>query len=371
MTSLLPRLRAHHVLMTSVVLGIAAGCAAGTSLDAQGNVPTADAGSNHIRTVGGSVDSGTKEMDDGSNVELLNPLCGTTNLCDRHVPDDTQPCVEGDGGPSFGVPGRDASIGRKDAGTSDASMDGGPDASGIRPEAGRGIRDAGLDGGDADADTRLESPPIPALPPLPDAGPRFSCQVSTDSLGKPVHECLPAGMGGEKEPCSAPKDCAPGFACVGASPTNAGDPLPKMGLCLRYCCRVGPMCDPGKYCTERPLLEATTKSPLIVPVCADGISCDVLEPFPCTAQVCACPHDMACTIVRNDGTTGCLTPGKGTVGQACPCAPGYYCSLATETCVKVCKTDGIDKRCNPGKCQLTAGFPPGLGICVGSTPTKQ
>jgi hypothetical protein len=329
----------------------------------------------------GTVDSGSLEPD-SSTLEPLNPLCGTTNLCVRHIPDDTQPCAEGDGGPSF-VHGKDASVGRKDAGTSDASMDGGPDAHGIHPDRGRGTRDAGLDGGDADADTHLESPPIPALPPLPDGGPRFSCQVSTDSLGNPVHKCLAAGMGKEKVPCHFQNDCAPGFACVGASPTNAGEPAPTMGLCLPYCCRLGPIrlmdggvrevCNPGKYCTNRPLLDPdpATKSPLIVPVCADGVSCDVLEPFPCEAQFCSCPRDMACTIVRNDGTTGCLTPGKGTVGQACPCAPGYYCSLATETCVKVCKTDGIDMRCKPGKCQATAGFPPGLGICVGSTPTVQ
>jgi hypothetical protein len=261
--------------------------------------------------------------------------------------------------------GGDASAG--DAG---ASRDAGRDA-------GKG-RDAGnLDAraGDHDAtdgNVQYQALPIPApVPPPLDAGLRFACQIGRDSVGGPIQKCVVAGTGAPGAPCATVSDCGPGLGCVGSMQTNTGQ-ASATGLCLKYCCEAETLCPTGTYCAERPLLDGTPKPSLNVPVCAPGVSCGLLEPYPCTGPACTCPPDMTCTVVRGeDGTEGCVKPGPGRVGEGCPCAAGYYCSLATKTCVKMCKTDGIDMRCAPGKCQATHGFPAGFGLCVGYAPAVQ
>jgi hypothetical protein len=376
MTSLIRRLRVHHVLGTSLALGVAAGCANGALSDAPGAVVVPDGGPQTITHMTPG-DSGEPDSGTGSP-STLNELCGTTNYCRGRTPDDTGACLDYDGGYPTEITGRDGGRGPKreagisDGGTSDGSA---ADAEPHRGDGGKSPSDAGglSDHQLADGGVEYQALPIPP-PPLPEAGgPRYACQIGRDDLGGPVHKCVIAGIGQKGDPCSAVKDCGPGLGCVGAAPVAAGQSS-ATGLCLPYCCEGSQSCDgdPGTYCTERPLLDGTKKTPLNVPVCAPGVSCGLLEPFPCNGAGCACPKDLTCTVVRaDDGTTGCVTPGTHTVGETCPCAPGYYCSLATSTCVKICKTDGIDARCVPGKCQATAGFPPGFGLCVGSPPSVQ
>ena len=109
--------------------------------------------------------------------------------------------------------------------------------------------------------------------------------------------------------------------------------------------------------------------PLAVPVCVQADNCKLDDAYPCDptqAGGCTCPESKMCTVVRDDGTTSCVTPGSGRSGDACPCAPSYFCSQGVQTCVKVCKTDRSTD-CGTGRCQATAGFPTGFGLCTGMT----
>jgi hypothetical protein len=101
-----------------------------------------------------------------------------------------------------------------------------------------------------------------------------------------------------------------------------------------------------------------------LPVCIPVMPCQLLPD--------SCPAGLACAIVRQDGTTSCVTPGPGTEGHACPCAQGYTCSEPDGTCLKLCTTTKVacpadqDCHCPPGEiCQGgTSPYPMGVGICV-------
>ncbi|HWO09743.1 MAG TPA: hypothetical protein VNN80_09700, partial [Polyangiaceae bacterium] len=241
---------------------------------------------------------------------------------------------------------------------------GGADA-GVELDAGapEGASDAGLilDAGAAD----------PAIDgsfsqPTPERGPaRFACQLGV--TGETVtRACGAAGSQQLEQACTSTLDCAPGLGCVGSA---------RSGRCLPYCCGVGAdSCAPGFYCAERPLRsEALGESdgPL-VPVCDRADNCSLGEAEDCVGERCVCGPDMACTLVRPDGTTSCvkLPPSPGHAGEPCPCDRGYHCSQATEpaTCVKTCDLDEEDSdTCGSGVCQATPVLPEGWGICVGAT----
>jgi hypothetical protein len=124
-----------------------------------------------------------------------------------------------------------------------------------------------------------------------------------------------------------------------------------------------------------------------VPVCVTAVPCNLKDPYPCPDDSCTCPPGTACTVkvLPGDGgsaneikgTTACDAPGKGRTGDRCSaggssaCAAGYFCSEAAGVCLKVCSTDGYGSPCTPGKCQATAGFPSGWGVCVGPTPAAK
>jgi hypothetical protein len=129
-------------------------------------------------------------------------------------------------------------------------------------------------------------------------------------------------------------------------------------------------------CGERLLLEPGRPPSLRVPVCVPAEVCKLDEKYPCVdgSQGCTCPADKACTVVPAGGTTFCAIPGNGKMGDACPCARGYFCSSQNQ-CVRMCKTTGVEDTktkdpplasCAPGKCQATVGFPDGFGVCVGT-----
>ena len=107
----------------------------------------------------------------------------------------------------------------------------------------------------------------------------------------------------------------------------------------------------------------------MAPVCVQADGCSLAEPFPCPAgQSCTCSEGKACSIVREDGTTSCVTPGEGIAGDDCPCAAGHVCSRATNECLKLCRLNATDNECGSGRCQGTSNFPDGFGVCVGSEP---
>jgi len=77
-----------------------------------------------------------------------------------------------------------------------------------------------------------------------------------------------------------------------------------------------------------------------------------------------CPEGETCTIVRVDGTTSCVTPGSGELGQPCPCAAGYVCSTGANQCLKLCKIAEPDCPANHTCQGGSTGYPEGFGICI-------
>lgn len=230
------------------------------------------------------------------------------------------------------------------------------------------VGDAGI-GADASAD----GPPIDGnfnQPERPASGPsRFACRLSLSSGGSVRRSCGAAGLQEAEQPCTSSLDCAPGLGCVG---------MVRAGRCLPYCCGVGAdTCGAGFYCAQRPLRDdalGEADGPL-VPVCDRADNCSLGEQKDCSGSRCLCGPDMACTLVRSDGTTSCvpLAASPGQAGEPCPCDRGYHCSQATKpaTCVKTCDLDENDSNpCGQGVCQASAVLPAGWGICVFATPEQ-
>jgi hypothetical protein len=256
---------------------------------------------------------------------------------------------------------------------SDYTQPGGPGDAGVALDAGPGtnLADGGGDGG-------AEGPAVDGSftqPSRPSAGPpQFACQLSLADSGDIVRGCGVAGSQLAEQACTTSLDCAPGLGCVG--------PV-RSGRCLPYCCGVDDAntCADGFYCAERPLRsEALGESDgPPVPVCVRADNCSLGEQKDCTGPRCVCGPDMACTLVRPDGTTSCvpLPPSPGQGGDSCardrPCDRGLHCSQATSpaTCVKTCDLDEKDSdTCGLGVCQAAAVLPAGWGICVAATPEQ-
>jgi hypothetical protein len=366
----------------STAMVVAAGCAEIGASDGQGpeSPGLADSGRGGTIIVDGSAQDAR-----APGQGRIDARCGNTGFCGPGgIPDDAYACARFDAG-APPPPAPDAGAGGAtndfDAGTTGgrSSIDDGglleasiaqPDAAGLVPDGGTSVApepgmDASMDGGVAPP---IDPPGVPEDPGTPRGEP-FACQVVSDSNKQPTHQCLRTGPGTHGAPCTSVNDCQAGLACVG----KVG-----AGQCLPYCCDpVGHPCgdpkDGGKrstFCGEGLLLEPNGVAVLLVPVCVPGDSCQLGEPYPCTGPDCVCsPEKGSCTVVKPDGTTACVKPGAGKIGDHCPCAAGYYCS-AQNQCVKMCATSDY-ATCAPGKCQATAGFPEGWGICVGLSPTIQ
>ncbi len=167
--------------------------------------------------------------------------------------------------------------------------------------------------------------------------------------------CAMVGTGALGDPCAAATDCLPGLGCA----TTA----PDVYTCRPYCCERLESCAKGTYCTTMGMAEAPK---IDIPVCVQAMHCDLLSGAPCTGG-------QACAIVRDDGTTSCVTPGEGKTGEPCSCASGepcacaagYTCSWSDNTCLKLCQTMETGA-CGPnGICQGgVLQFPSGVGYCV-------
>ena len=185
-----------------------------------------------------------------------------------------------------------------------------------------------------------------------------------------VAQCELAGSGVAGDPCLKMADCAPGYACVGSSGGDSGSQAG--GVCRHYCCSSDDPCASDTFCAGRALLDPNVPADQEVPVCIPKTSCELDGPYPCDASAneCKCTDGTACTVVRADGTTGCLPPGTGVTdepctcatGGVCACAPGYVCSYGTQTCRQLCKTGG--EPCSVGICQSSPALPAGFGICT-------
>lgn len=172
--------------------------------------------------------------------------------------------------------------------------------------------------------------------------------------------CMPAGNGVSGEPCVDDANCAPGFGCVEESGT---------AQCRPYCCHGNLSCPSGTYCDSRPRKELQSSGDrLWVSVCMTGVVCRFDDPESCTAErKCSCPSGKACSVVREDGTMACVTPGSGIEGQPCPCKAGYVCAGTLGTCLKVCDLDSQAEQCSGGICQTSVSLPSPWGLCVTSS----
>ncbi len=295
---------------------------------------------------GGSGNGGTGAIGGGfgggAGVSLPTPEAGTNDAAEAGpapasvlcgggcLPDDEMACVGADGGPV------DTSDSGSDVQTMMQVIDGGAALPPPKPNQGAGGS---------------------AGPTEP--GPAFACYVRRQT-GVAASVCEAAGDGIAGDPCMSSSDCRAGLGCVGA---------PSAGQCRPYCCLGNDSCATGDYCSERPLRDDNVANvdPLTVPVCVKANDCNLAEPFPCpSGQSCTCAAQSACTIVRDDGTTSCVTPGDGVVGENCPCAAGHVCSAATKKCLKICRLNAATSDCGSGRCQAATNFPDGFGVCVGA-----
>lgn len=311
---------------------------------------------------------------------------GLAALCpDTCNPEDVQSCtapplsalVSWDGGEgvsasdvAFGANALELSLDAAAALAGDASLGetllpGAPGDGGSPPtmtDFETGLRpDAALDGGGLASDGGAGQ--LGVLDAATVGGPGNPTSVPACQLvlreGYVAAECAQAGSGTEGAACAASRDCAPGLGCVG----SAG-----AGQCLPYCCGGNDSCGTGRYCTQRPLRSpdiADGQSAPTIPVCAVADNCPLMLDSCSDKGVCSCPEGLACTIVRAD-TTACVDPGGGQEGESCPCAPGYFCSQGTNTCLKFCDTKDPASSCGTRQCQPgPRGFPLGWGLCVG------
>jgi hypothetical protein len=254
----------------------------------------------------------------GGEGGYVNPLCGHGSC----VPDDTHACMGEAGQPDGGV----------DAGVA-------PDAATPAPH-------------DAGAPTDGASAPEDGGSPL------RGCHVRR--LGtKPVAVCEPAGNGNDGDACISSEDCAPGFGCVDDS---------GVGVCRQFCCSGNDSCSPDHFCTDRQLKDDDS---LQVPVCVLPDDCNLAQPWPCSEanpEDCTCKDPSTACIVVGHGLTSCITPpGTGKDGDPCPCAWGYVCSQAQNTCLRICNLGTTQPCPAPYLCQSSPFMPASFGVCAGTS----
>jgi hypothetical protein len=303
----------------------------------------------------------------------LNPLCGVLTGC---VPDDIRACESYEplqafaalAGGGAGGGGAAGEAGWAGAGAGGFAGEGGAaGAAGSADTAGHaGAAGAGGARGGATGSGGAGQPPDGSGVGGDPGPPAYACRVSR-KRSSVVAECGTTGRGAVDAPCFTGADCSAGLGCA---------TLGAVARCRPYCCSGDSSCASGDYCAERPLSDDSVSSNLVnsvlIPVCVPAERCELGQPYPCPAgTTCQCPGDTACTVVRPDGTTACVAPGTGDLGDRCPCRSGFVCSHADEpgACVKLCATgrsDNADLTCPAGaRCQASAELPRGFGICVG------
>jgi hypothetical protein len=376
---LLPLRRAFMaVCCTALLLGLAWGCSASNDLSVNGR-PGAG-GSNGIAEAGNDAyilrpDSG--EAGDGSLG--LNPLCGAPPLCNPDQPRECSTYVppaavgaDASTDASFDSSVVSAQAGESgESGASGAPGAGGQGSQGTTGEGGASAA-AGVTGSSgASSEAGAAGASAGAGGAASVTAPQFSCQVlrTADAPDAPVARCAVVGTGGVNAPCLTSSDCGldsklGALGCVGDA---------SAGKCEPYCCKGDDTCAVGSYCAQGQLRDALTNASsgrnaaptVMIPVCVPAENCDLSTPYPCPSGTeCACKSGTACVVVRADGTTTCAVPGVGAVGDACPCAWGNVCSVATNRCLKLCYTRGAST-CGTGTCQASSELPEGWGVCVG------
>jgi hypothetical protein len=178
----------------------------------------------------------------------------------------------------------------------------------------------------------------------------MGCHVLGGDAAASQTACLPAGLRVDGYPCAHPTDCAAGYECTGG------------GTCQRYCCDgnvVCPRSPQDEFCDVQSLFGSPST---LVPVCMPAHPCVLLD-----AQTCS-PSET-CAVVREDGTTSCVTVGTAGAGDECDdthCGGGLVClgGAGERRCSQLCHT-GSTECAAPQTCK--GGLPlfpdPSIGIC--------
>lgn len=257
---------------------------------------------------------------------------------------------------------------------------GGLGGSGASPTGAGGTGDAGIDANVGDADPEAGPPDfgelcgggcVPGVVPdecASDAGSggagggivsaEMACQLQYDEPSSSfVGECGPVGEIASGYSCLESDDCAAGLACVGE---------PGALACRPYCCGPVEECPADTFCRPVPWAESpgTGDDAILIPVCWPATPCLLFDQT-------ACPIGEVCAIVRVDGTTSCVEPGPGQLGDPCAkigdCAEGFVCSIPKGECMQLCRI-GRSEDCDEGQ-ECHAGstiYPTGFGVCVGT-----
>jgi hypothetical protein len=187
----------------------------------------------------------------------------------------------------------------------------------------------------------------------PSPGCRIALVQASQSLAP---ECFlkaaPSGRDGTT--CQVGADCAAGFDCV------ADDKGAK--TCRHYCC--GGTCkgilsnDSATFCDVQGLVDVPQKAPVCMPLkrCSELLGSG------------ECGSNESCTVVTEEGDTGCVVVGDKQVGESCDeshCAAGLTClgQPGARRCFKLCKMSASD--C-PGyqSCVTSAAFQDAdFGLC--------
>jgi hypothetical protein len=201
----------------------------------------------------------------------------------------------------------------------------------------------------------------------------YACRVQPvsssggmNSPAMPATGCSPSSGDAVTGECKVSNDCAPSYDCVGTAGTTAS----TTGACRHYCCAGNSVCEQlpdgaSLFCDVQFLKEASATP---VPVCMPIFACDLQEQL--TQPGHACNSDtQTCSVVREDGKTGCVDIGPQGPMDSCDvahCQEGLVCLGAPgqRLCYQLCDTQS--NSCTaPETCQ--GGLPlfqdPRVGVC--------
>ena len=172
-----------------------------------------------------------------------------------------------------------------------------------------------------------------------------------------VSACEPAGTGVTGDICQEWTDCARGYGCPD-------------GVCRKLCCGrdwSDSACDPGEACFRELIFTLPNGTDVASGafVCFPS-GCDVLSSDDCTS-------DRDCKIIDPRGTTACIRPSPGDLGDPCDepaaCGRGLSCigDPGARTCRRLCRAEECGKpacRSGEGTCVHFNRDPAGVGECT-------
>ncbi len=185
--------------------------------------------------------------------------------------------------------------------------------------------------------------------------PSLGCRLGRGPNEAILPQCLSATLsGGDGAACVGGADCAPGFDCV------AGDKDQRS--CRRYCCsgscRDNTSNAGDTFCDVQTLVDVGTSAPVCLPIkrCTHLVGNE------------ECGADESCSVVTEDGDTGCVTVGTRQAGESCDethCAAQLTClgQPGARRCFQLCRVAEND--CKGSEvCVTSAAFKEAtFGIC--------